>query len=62
LSRRTEIAQVESIAGIPEHAINQMIKDYGSSDEEIIEILEKFFDFDSEDAEELIQIVREDGV
>ena len=65
LSKRTEIAQERSIseyARIPENAINQMIEDYGSSDEEIIEILEKFFDFDSEDAEELIQIVREEGV
>ena len=61
LGTRTEIAQEESIAGIPEQAIAQMREDYGSSDEEIIEILEKFFGLDPEDAKNLVGDVVDDA-
>ena len=55
LGKRTEIAQEESIAGIDEIAVRQLKEEYDVSDEEIANILSKFFDMDKDLAKEIVE-------
>ena len=57
LSRRTEIAKEDSIAGIPEMVIKGMREKYKSSDDEIVEVLNKFLDIEKKDAKDLVESV-----
>ena len=57
LSRRTEIAKEESIAGIPEIVIREMREKYGSSDKEIVKVLNKFLDIKKKNAKDLVESV-----
>ena len=55
LSRRTEIAKEDSI--IPEMVIKGMREKYKSSDDEIVEVLNKFLDIEKKDAKDLLESV-----
>ena len=57
LSRRTEIAKEESIAGIPEIVVREMREKYGSSDKEIVKVLNKFLDIKKKNAKDLVESV-----